>query len=712
LFFRKWKVIRFFIGQNFLSHGTPKAAHTVHPYLERSAGTAFAPSADAGHFIAMVFACTFYYYYRCGKFMLCRGCSFPFSSKEQALFQLFAIHTTGLPGGSVGMAQQHNQDSAVVLATLQEPLVEKQASYKAEATICILQNRQLQPTAGRIVIYFKKDSGTGKPPLEYGSQIILNRPLQPMKNAGNPGGFDYQRYALFHHLFYQVFLARKDFTVQPQKQITPFRQHLFTAQQWVLSTFKKYIPGQTESGMAEALLIGYRNDLDRDLVQRYSNTGVVHIIAISGMHLGLIYWLVLLPFKPLQKRRGVLVAQAIAAIAVLWFFSFLTGASPSILRSAVMFSFIALGLIGQRRSSIYNNLALSAFLILLFDPFSLWDVGFQLSYAAVLSIVVFSKPIQNGIYVKNKWLRPIWQLIAVTIAAQILTYPLVAYHFHQFPTLFLLTNLIAVPLSTGLIFTLIALLVAAGFSALSAVFVPAAKFVGLVVHWAIEWLNHFIDWVDGISFSLIDQIYFTIPMTICLFLFIAAAGWWLLRHSPRAMVAALFALAFFVMLYTIQFTKNENQHQLIVYNVPQHTGIDVVQGRQYLFVGDDELLEDGFLQNFHLKPSRVLHQMALTHQLSSTTTTPNAVQIGKTRMVIVSSKIYLNDTASIHPDIVLLTSNANLKLEEVNRIFHPQILVADASNKYYRIKRWQEEAAKLSIPFHAVTESGAYVKEW
>jgi competence protein ComEC len=607
---------------------------------------------------------------------------------------------------------KYYKDSAVVVATLQEPLVEKIASYKAEATVSVLQNGKLVSTAGRIVIYFKKDSLTGKPPLDYGSQIIFNRPLQKMKNAGNPGGFDYERHALFHNLFYQVFLAKKDFAIQPVRKMIRFRENLFAAQQWVLSTFKKYIPGQTESGMAEALLIGYRNDLDRDLVQRYSNTGVVHIIAISGMHLGLIYWLVLLPFKPLQKRKGVLIAQAVSAICVLWFFSFLTGASPSILRSAVMFSFIALGLIGQRRSSIYNNLALSAFLILLFDPFSLWDVGFQLSYAAVLSIVIFSKPIERWWYVKNKMLKKIWQLIAVTIAAQILTYPLVAYHFHQFPTMFLITNLIAVPLSTGLIFALIALLFAAGLSALGSVFMPVAKVIGFVVHWAIWSLNQFIDWVNGISFSLIDQISFTIPEVLLMFLTIAAAGWWLLRRSPRAFTVAIICLALFVFSYTARFVQQSHQQKLIVYNVPQHSGIDIVKGRQYIFVGDDELLKDGFWQNFHLKPSRVLHQMQTTPGLPGITTSPNALQFGSTKLVILNHKIYLTDSSIIHPDVLLITGNPNIKLEDANRIFHPQIIVVDATNKYYRIKRWQEEADRLHLRLHAVTEQGAYVQDW
>ena len=154
-------------------------------------------------------------------------------------------------------------------------------------------------------------------------------------------------------------------------------------------------------GLAEALLIGYKDDLDKTLVQSYSNTGVVHVIAISGLHLGLIYWLLLMLFKPLQKRK-LKWLRPVFILTGLWLFSLLAGAQPSVLRSAVMFTCIVLGDSFARKSSIYNTLALSALLLLCINPYWLWDVGFQLSYAAVLSIVIFMQPIYNWFYIKNK----------------------------------------------------------------------------------------------------------------------------------------------------------------------------------------------------------------------------------------------------------------------------------------------------------------------
>jgi len=596
-------------------------------------------------------------------------------------------------------------DSAVVVATLQEPLVEKNKSYKAKATVQVFVNDKLQNVKGEIIVYLQKDTAGLMPPLEYGSQIIFKKPLQRISNAGNPGGFDYQRYCAFHGLYYQVFLKGSEYETTSVKVITPFNQLLFDVQKWVLESFQKRIPGTREAGVAEALLIGYRNDLDVDLVQSYSNTGVVHIIAISGMHLGLIYGLLVFLFKRAGKSSTTLWIRAVIILATLWGFSLLTGAAPSIMRSAIMFTFLVLGETQKRKASIYNNLASSALLILLFDPFALWDVGFQLSYTAVLSIAIFATPITNLWYIKNKWYRKFWQLNTVTLAAQILTYPIVAYHFHQFPNLFLITNIVAVPLSGLILYGLIILLAVS--------FIPLlADGIGFVVKWCIWGMNTFIEAVSKLSFALIDGIYFTIPQAAVLLLCIMATSWWLMRRSPKAFVAAALFLALFFGLRTMQLVQNERQQKLIVYNVPQHAAIDLVQGSYYQFIGDSILLEDGFLQNFHLKPSRVFHQIERVDTMPKLVLANNAIQLGNKKIIILRNDIEPTNSEMVAADMLIISGNPKLKLAGLLQALKPQIIVADATNSRYKISQWQKEAETLHLPFHAVAGQGAYVLQW
>ncbi|TAD90952.1 MAG: ComEC family competence protein, partial [Bacteroidetes bacterium] len=347
------------------------------------------------------------------------------------LFLLVAVLGAALvwlrtPQNGPAFIGKHYLPGATLVATLQEPLSTKAKTYKAEASIGIV-NADGTVTAldGNIIIYFKKDSMP--PALGYGSRVVFSTALQPLRNTGNPGAFNYERYAQFHQLFYQVYLTPGSYVVEGTMVVNRFQQMLYRTRGFVLEAFKTHIPGKAEAGLAEALLVGYRDDLDKTLVEQYANTGVVHIIAISGMHLGLIYGLLLLLFKPMAKKRAGVVLSALVIVAALWFFSLLTGAAPSITRSALMFTCIVAGSGFGRKTSIYNALAVSALMLLVVNPFNLWDVGFQLSYAAVLSIAIFGKPVENLLAPRYKPMAWLWQLIAVSTAAQLLTLPLVLF---------------------------------------------------------------------------------------------------------------------------------------------------------------------------------------------------------------------------------------------------------------------------------------------
>ena len=597
---------------------------------------------------------------------------------------------------------KHYTDSAVLIAALQEPLVAKTKSFKAIASVELVDrygNRKA--LYGDIIIYIQKDSLGVAPALQYGSRIILNKPLQPITNAGNPGGFDYQRHSAFHGIYYQVFLKADEYRPATNLVRNPFQASLYKTRDWIISVFKQYIPGSIENGVAAALLTGYRDDLDKALVEQYANTGVVHIIAISGMHLGLIYGLLFLLFKNMRKTRWLLVLRATVIIGLLWTFSFLTGAAPSITRSAIMFSVIVLGESFFRKGSIYNSLAVSAFLLLLQNPFNIWDVGFQLSYAAVLSIAIFGKPVYNWWRPQNKILRSIWQLNSVTLAAQILTLPFVVYHFHQFPLYFMLSNLVAVPLSSAVLYVLLALL------ALS--WVPAAaKCTGWLAEKGIWLMDEYIGWVDRLPGSRIGDIYYTIPQALMLMAVLSFAGLWLLQQRRQAAVLAAFCFLLFGGLRSLHYWETCHQQKLIIYHVPQRQAIDIIQGRSYSFMGDDDLVEKGFLQNFHLLPSRILHQASLHAVLAKPADAAITLQLGKLSLLVLDKPVDLQQAKLIETDILLISKNIRTKPGRLLQFIHPKIIVADGSNSRWRVAQWKRTADSLKIPFHNVAERGAF----
>ncbi|HEX7845007.1 MAG TPA: ComEC/Rec2 family competence protein, partial [Chitinophagaceae bacterium] len=413
----------------------------------------------------------------------------------------------------------YNSSDALIVS-LDEPLVEKTKSFKANAIVhSIIKDGNSIPVAGRIIVYFKKDTVVNE--LAYGSQLIFKKPLQEIKNSGNPGGFDYKRYSLFQGITHQVYLQQGEFEIIAGKKEKWLPKFIYDSREWVLTILRNNIKGDKELGLAEALLIGYKDDLDKSLVQSYTNTGVVHVIAISGLHLGIIYLLLVALLRPLKSKKYLRILKPLIIIAGLWLFSLLAGAQPSVLRSAVMFTCIVLGESLGRRTSIYNTLAASAFLLLCYDPYWLWDLGFQLSYSAVLSIVIFMKPVYNLLYFKNKLADNIWKLNAVTLAAQLLTLPISIYHFHQFPSYFFLTNFFAVPLSSVILIGEVILCV---FS-----FVPVlAIFIGKILRWLIWLMNTYVERVEAIPFSLLDGWQINIVQVILLFVFITCISYWLI----------------------------------------------------------------------------------------------------------------------------------------------------------------------------------------
>ncbi len=595
-------------------------------------------------------------------------------------------------------------DSSKLIIKITEPLVEKDKSFKAEGEVETIINNGINKNAtGKLLIYFSKENITQLP--KYGDKILIADGLQKIKNAGNPGGFDYSRYMAFQQTFYQVFLKQNKFEFINRNSQNRLYLFIYKARSYVISVLQEFVKGDKKvTGIAEALLIGYKQDLDKDVVQAYSNTGVVHIIAISGMHLGLIYAVLVWIFLrlPVIKRNAVIRVAVI--LSCLWIFSLITGGSASVLRSAVMFTCILIGKEFFKQASIYNSLATSAVLLLCYDPFLLWDVGFQLSYCAVVGIVWLQKPIQNLFYTKNKYLRFLWQLCSVTIAAQVLTLPICIYYFHQIPTLFLLTNLICVPLSTLILFAEILLIVVSPVPFIAA---ALGKFI-----YVFTWLmNLIIDRCNKLPLSLIDKIYATPYTTLFLYLFVFTAVAGLLRYNKKLIYASLVFFLFFIGIWSYGKINLMQQKKMIIYNVSRHTAIDFVESDKYFFLGDDELKRDGALQNFNLKPTRVSLQIRESEvMLKSMQQSKYLWQFyGKKIMLIDSALSFEPRETKVLVDVILITKNANVDIASITSAVTPRCIVFDASNSLWKIAKWKMQCSWLHLPCFITAEEGAYI---
>lgn len=591
-----------------------------------------------------------------------------------------------------------------ILVRIDEPVIEKNKSYKANAYVeGIIKNDSLIKTQGKIIVYFAKDSAAGL--LNYGDKILIHKNIQTIKNSGNPGSFNYQRYASFQQLFHTIFLKEKDWVKTNERQVSWFKQFIFSAREKILDILKKNIgDNKDELGIAEALLIGYTNDLDNDLVQAYSNTGVVHVIAISGMHLGLIYVMLVWVFGKLPFIKKSKIIQVVLILSCLWLFSLLTGASASVLRSAVMFSCIAIGKNFFKQASIFNSLAASAFILLCYNPYYLWDVGFQLSYLAVIGIIVFQKPIYNTIYIKNKYVNEVWKLVAISIAAQLLTFPICIYYFHQFPNLFILTNIIAVPLSSLILYLEIAMI--------SLSWIPfIGTWLGKLTQWLVWLMNKIILFVNDFPFAVWDNLLASILTTLLLYVVVVTCCIWLIKKKKEYLKFSLLTLLCFVLLQSFMQWQIKNQQKLIVYNVPQHQAIDFVSGNTYKFIGDSILLVDGILQNFHLKPGRIKLQLnQRVDSLSNCFAKTNFYQFNTKKIMLIDKPVAFDSlTTKINVDIILISKNPKLYIPQLASVFNCKTIVFDASNSLWKIDQWKKDCDKLNLQYYSVPDNGAYV---
>lgn len=590
-----------------------------------------------------------------------------------------------------------------MIVVLKEDPVEKVRSYKAEARVVAMLDKKVDHVSGNIICYFKKDS-TLPNQIHTGSRILFKQTVQEIKNSGNPGAFDYKTYALRNGITHQVYLGPDHYRVITNDYLNYFSQALYRIKRYVLNTISSNITGAKERGLAEALLIGYKDDLDKNLLQSYTNTGVVHVIAVSGMHLALIYWILDLLFSPLLKRKTTRWLHPVLVLSVLWLFSLVTGGAASIMRAAVMFSFIMIGKTINRHSSIYNTLAASAFCLLCYNPFWLWDVGFQLSYAAVLSIVIFYKPIYDLVYVRNKILDYGWQLIAVSIAAQILTTPLSIYYFHQFPIYFLLTNLVAVPVSSVI---LIAELVLVILSPIKMIVTLLGKITAAMI-W---WLNTSIEQIEKFPFALWTGLQVSVVQTILLFVIIAGISFWLLHKWKPGFFAGITAFALFTALRAYSFYTAQVQEKLIVYAVPKAAVVSFVQGRRSYIISDTMISKNTDAYNYNIKPATVLFRTTDVNSLEGVIQRGNALLFHNKKILFVNQPLHAASTNPypLNTDVIILSGNPRLYIADLFKNVNAKQIVISSSVPAWKARYWKRDCDSLHIPCYDVNTAGAFV---
>ena len=368
-------------------------------------------------------------------------------------YELTLSNTTALKNQHL-CRQTKRGDYSVVRITAPPQIRDK--SVRAEAELLLNGDTNgLKPAEADLLLYLARDSNAVN--LKYGDELLLSRPPELLEESGNPEAFDYRRYLWNKGITHRLFCKSGEWRYLQKGYVNPVYTMAYAARDRILRMLAENGLAGQEYAVTAALLIGYTDALDADLLRDYSGTGAMHILSVSGMHVGLIYAVLNMLLFFFNRYPWGKFPKAFFMLSFIWMYAIVTGLSPSVLRAASMFSIIVAGNAFSRQTDIYNSMAASAMMLLMVDPHFITDTGFQLSYVAVLGIVMLQPAISKWWSPKNWLLRQIWSITAVSIAAQIATFPMGMYYFRQFPNYFLLTNIVALPLSSAVIYLALAL---------------------------------------------------------------------------------------------------------------------------------------------------------------------------------------------------------------------------------------------------------------
>jgi competence protein ComEC len=559
--------------------------------------------------------------------------------------------------------------------------------------ISISDNGRLRPASGSALLYVYRSAGN--PQYNAGDTLLVSSHWQAIHNAGNPFEFDNAAFQRRKGIFYQQFLAPEDVTLFAKA--TPARQALIAkAHNWCDKQLQQYIPDNTTLGLLQAMLLGDERGFDSNLREAYAQTGVIHIVSISGSHVAVLYVVVTGLLFWMRGSKGKWIKYLLGLILV-WSYVLIAGAPPSALRSAIMFSVIALSTLTDREGQGLNTIVSAAFILLIAEPAWLFSVGFQLSFGAVLSMLLFYEPIYRlwfwpGKYPLSKW---IWKAVAASIAAEVLTAPLVVYYFHNFPLLFIAGNLLAAVLAG-----VCALVGGMAIIALSWL-PPVASLIGKLVVLLVQLFNGSILWLQSLNPDSLQRLHFSVfELLLCYVLIIALTFVWFRRHGP-SLHLALAATCLLLFSFSIFRYKALGQKRLIVYNNGRHPLVELISGDRALpLVGNEE--------GYNQKAAHIGYGTSINEIRSQ----PPLISIGGKRVLILtdSTKQYYQHPFPV--DILILARPLRfIRVGDMIQAFSPEEIVLAQRPGTYHLRRWTDSCAAYGIKLHNVSADGAYIRQ-
>jgi len=552
---------------------------------------------------------------------------------------------------------------------------EREKTIKAEV---VLQHAKVkdewQNATGKIIVYLKKSEEARN--IETGKQIVFAGQLKEVQPTLNPHEFDYKNYLARKNIYYTAYLIDSSWACTKAAEEFSLYGFAQKVRKHLLKTYRESGLGDNEFALVAALVLGYDDEIDQPLMNAYSHTGTLHVLSVSGLHVGVIYLVLGYLLSFMNRNRKLLWVKVVLILALLWFFVLLSGFSAPAVRAAFMFSLILFGKTLFERVEVSNIVFVAAFLSLCYDPYWLADVGFQLSYLAVLGIIYLYPRFYNMFAFSSGFLEKLWALCSVSIAAQIATLPLTLYYFHQFPLLFLVTNLVLIPVST----------VVMGGGILILVFSKVA-FISKALVWLTALLVKFMNgaalFFDQLPFCVIDNINLSLVNMILLYTLIILV-FVSIEYRSFKLLAGSFALSICMFGISLFFDlEAKKNRQLVIYHADKTAVAGIFEGNNYLQFSDTV-------------PDNRIASTLRENKIRADITRERSIPLSKTCVILAGNKkvLFLKDgslvskklMAAVNPDLVWLPAAAvKRKKQRVNLGDLPNLVI---TGRTYAKEEW------------------------
>jgi competence protein ComEC len=539
---------------------------------------------------------------------------------------------------------------------------------------------------GNCIVYLKNDSLLK---LNLGDNILFHTQFSHINEPQNPNEFDYKTFLENKNIFYVVYPKSAETHVFSKSNETfNFIRIGTDIKARLVSVLRNSGLSQQAFSICSALLVGYDDEIDNDIMQSFSHSGTLHILSVSGMHTGVLYGILLAIFSLFDKYDRYKKTKLVFVMFFLILFIFITGLSPSVLRAALMLSLILIGKTFYKQGNAYNTLLLSAFILLLFNPYLVKDVGFLLSYCAVGGIM-YLYPILAKLYVfENKVLQWLWTSILISVAATVFTLPVSLYFFHQFPIWFVFSNLLIIPISMFIMLGAALFLVLYKIIFMNHLIVYIINGATAIMLWLAQLTdNPDYGFIDFISFSKTDMTFLSVTILLCLII--------IAQKQYKQVLALCMTIIVWLFISIYDNYKQKQTKEFVVFHVKQKPAF-VLRVGQTVYANFKELNAKEFQR--YVKP-----YLLTISNLKIINTKANVLNVNS--KCIMNNSVSLSSPSTINPNYILISNNRSLELT-TNYKTKP-LIIADCSNSYKFVKQLKKQCAMLEIPFYWVKEDGA-----